>query len=177
MQFETARLCIRLLGAADAAALLEIQNTDFVLRYNGMEKWDADKMRAYLEKKKGSLFGLFLREGGELIGEIGLTQDSLRYDVGSIELNYYLGEGHSRCGYMTEALAAVLRYLLTDGGYTLVTARSFAPNLASRRLLEGLGFRCEGVLRQCVKGYGGVIFDDALYSVTREEFEAAYDRT
>ena len=177
MEFKTARLFIRPPQASDAAALLAIQNTDFVLRYNGMERWDADKMRAYIEKETGRLFGLFLQETGELIGEIGLVEDSLRYDVGSVEIHYYIGEAFARRGYMTEALAAMLRYLFAEGGYALVTARSFVPNQASRRLLEGLGFRCEGVLRQCVKGYGGVIFDDALYSVTREEFEAAYGRS
>ena len=38
--------------------------------------------------------------------------------------------------------------------------------------LEKLGFQREGVLRRAVKGYGGVVFDDVLFSLLREEWEA-----
>ena len=72
-------------------------------------------------------------------------------------------------GYMKEALARILQALF-DAGAERVAARAFAPNTASRRLLESLGFRQEGLLRRAVRGFGGVVFDDTLYSVARDEF-------
>ena len=168
---ETPRLQLGRLTPEDAPALLKIQNTDFVLRYNGMDAWDEAQMRGWIEKKGERQFALRKKTDGALIGVVGLDEDSLRYETGSVEINYYLAEEAANQGYMTEALTAILAYLFTACGVSLVAARSFAPNTASRRLLLRLGFREEGLLRRAVKGYGGVIYDDALYSITKEEFE------
>lgn len=175
IHLETERLLVRGVRKEDAAALLAIQNTEYVLRYNGMEKWDLSKMRGYIEKHADALLTVCFKDG-TVIGQIGITEDSLRYDVGSKELNFYLSESAAGKGYMSEALNAVLEDLFLRLGVSLVTARAFVPNTASRRLLQKLGFRQEGELRRCVRGYGGTIFDDALYSITKEEFCKSHGR-
>lgn len=172
---QTGRLLIRAAEETDAEALWRIQNTDFVLYYNGMERWTLEQTQSFLEKKRGRALVVCDR-GGRVLGEIGIEEDSLRYDVGSAEINYYIAEECAGQGLMREALDAVLGFLFDACGVTLVTARSFVPNTASRKLLEKLGFRLEGVLRRCVRGYGGVVFDDALYSITKEEFETKHGR-
>ena len=160
--------------AEDAPALTRIQNTDFVLRYNAMELWDEERMRGWIERNAARQIVLRRREDATPIGLVGLAEDSLRYGVDSVELNCYLAEDYTRQGYMKEALTCILDRLF-DAGAERVAARAFAPNVASRRLLESLDFRQEGLLRRAVRGYGGVVFDDTLYSVDRAAWSAARD--
>lgn len=168
-ELSTARLVLTPPTAEDAPALTRIQNTDFVLRYNAMERWDEERMRGWIERNSPRQIVLRIREDLSPIGLVGLGEDSLRYGVDSVELNGYLSEDYARQGYMKEALARILQALF-DAGAERVAARAFAPNTASRRLLESLGFRQEGLLRRAVRGFGGVVFDDTLYSVARDEF-------
>ena len=170
----TERLLLTPPTAEDAPALTRIQNTDFVLRYNAMELWDEERMRGWIERNAPRQIVLRRREDSTPIGLVGLAEDSLRYGVDSVELNCYLSEDYARQGYMKEALACILDRLF-DAGAERVAARAFAPNVASRRLLESLGFRQEGLLRRAVRGYDGVVFDDTLYSVDRAAWSAARD--
>ena len=177
MLLETPRLTVRPASPEDAKALTRIQNTDFVRRYNGMDLWDEAQTAAILRKNAGRCFVLCLKASGEVIGELGIEEDGLRWQANAKMLDYYLDEAHARRGYMTEALSAVLAHLFRDEGLDVVSARVFAPNRASRRLLEGLGFRLDGVLRHCVKGgFDGVIYDDAVYSMLKEEYFERYGR-
>ena len=173
-ELRTERLLLTPPTAEDAPVLTRIQNTDFVLRYNAMERWDEERMRGWIERNAPRQIVLRRREDATPIGLVGLAEDSLRYGVDSVELNCYLAEDYARQGYMREALACILDRLF-DAGAERVAARAFAPNVASRRLLESLGFRQEGLLRRAVRGYGGVVFDDTLYSVDRAAWSAARD--
>ena len=171
----TERLLLTPPTAEDAPALTRIQNTDFVLRYNAMELWDEERMRGWIERNALQQIVLRRREDPSPIGLVGLAEDSLRYGVDSVELNCYLSEDYARQGYMREALSCVLRHLF-EAGAERVAARVFAPNIASRRLLESLGFRQEGMLRRAVRGYGGLVFDDTLYSLDKAAWSAGDGR-
>ena len=72
---------------------------------------------------------------------------------------------------MTEAYKALISYLFMQKKADVVVARVFADNLASRRMMEKVGFVQEGILRHAVKGYKGKIFNDVLYSILRAEWE------
>ncbi len=171
----TERLLLTPPTAEDAPALTRIQNTDFVLRYNAMERWDEERMRGWIEGNALQQIVLRRREDPTPIGLVGLAEDSLRYGVDSVELNCYLSEDYARQGYMKEALACVLCHLFKAGAER-VAARAFAPNVASRRLLESLGFRQEGLLHRAVRGYGGHVFDDTLYSLDKAAWSAGDGR-
>lgn len=171
----TERLLLTPPTAEDAPALTRIQNTDFVLRYNAMERWDEERMRGWIERNALQQIVLRRREDPSPIGLVGLAEDSLRYGVDSVELNCYLSEDYARQGYMREALSCVLRHLF-EAGAERIAARAFAPNIASRRLLESLGFRQEGMLRRAVRGYGGLVFDDTLYSLDKAAWSAGDGR-
>lgn len=111
------------------------------------------------------------KQNNELVGAIFTEEDSIRYDVKSVELSYFLGEKFSRKGYMKEAMHCLIDHLFTTKNLTCVAARSFAPNIASRKLLESLGFHCDGYIPHCVKGYNDEIFDDTLYSVFKDDWQ------
>ena len=67
---------------------------------------------------------------------------------------------------MYEALHTIIQELLKEND--IISARVFVGNDASKKLLEKLGFTHEGTLRHAVKGYQDIIFDDQLFSITKE---------
>ena len=70
------------------------------------------------------------------------------------ELSYWIGRPHWGRGYATEAASAVVAYGFEQLGLHRVFATSLARNIASGRVLEKMGMREEGVLRQHVKHWG-----------------------
>lgn len=172
MRIETARLILRLPTPADVDDFMEFRNSEFVLRYNAMTPKSRKETLAQFSKQPEPWNTLLmeLKETGKVIGAVFWEEDSLRWQVPSRELSYFLSENYARNGYMKEALHALIAHLFDTENLTCVAARSFAPNKASRALLASLGFHQDGLIPKCVQGYGGEIFDDALYSLFREEF-------
>lgn len=173
MELSTQRLHLRLPRPEDLDGYMAFCHSEFVLRYNAMTVSTRDGVEAALLRGAMEENTLMMIEKSteRVIGAIFLSDDSLRYGIASRELSYFLREDAARQGYMTEALTAVIRQLFAeDPELECVSARSFAPNVASRRLLEKLGFRQEGLIRRCVRGYGDIVYDDTLYSLQRQEF-------
>ena len=165
----TERLQLRPPCKQDAAPLLAIRNSPFVLRYNAMRPLTLPQMEQQLSELHDSMLVLSCKDSGLVIGAVFFSPDRMRYQTGSLCLSYYLGEPWCRQGYMSEALAALIPQLFAQGAQ-LLCARCFSPNTASRALLAKLGFQLEGCLRHAVLGYGGIIYDDCLYSILQEEF-------
>jgi RimJ/RimL family protein N-acetyltransferase len=86
---------------------------------------------------------------GRVIGGVGLERGS---DVGRLcaEVGYWLGRMHWGHGYASEAVAAFAGYAFATFPLERLQAWVFAPNQASRRVLEKCGFRLEGVARRSV---------------------------
>lgn len=172
MKLETARLILRKPEARDVDDYMEFRNSNFVLRYNAMTPKNREETLTQFTKEvdEWNTFVLEHKELGKVIGVVFTEEDSLRWGVASKELSYFMNEVYSRQGYMKEALFAVISYLFSEEALDCVAARSFAPNVASRKLLESLGFHQDGLIPRCVKGFRDVVFDDTLYSVFRNEF-------
>lgn len=171
MRIETERLVLRSPEAEDAPRFREIMNQEFVLRYNAFEPpEDMERLKAQLTRRREKDDMLVLELDGLAIGAVGIEPDSLRYGVEAVTLDYYIDEKYAHRGYMSEALNGVLGYLFREGGKELVSARVFRENAPSLALLEKLGFTREGMLRRAVRGYGGVVHDDVLFSILKEEF-------
>lgn len=172
MNLETKRLFLRAPRQQDAESYTAIHNSEFVLRFNAMTPTTSERMAAKFADDEYQENTVFLEEKGtgKLIGAIFLEDDDLRYGVDSKALSYFLSEEFSRRGFMKEAMEAVIRHLFAEENLVCISARAFAPNLASRALLHSLGFRENGILPRCVKGYGGEIFDDVLHTLLREDF-------
>lgn len=171
MRIETQRLILRRPELEDVDDYLQICNSEFVLRYNAMTPRTPESAANYLTRCREESLLLTLKETGQVIGEVCIQEDSLRYGVASKELSYYLGETYSRQGYMKEALHGLIAHLFETENLECVAARAFAPNEASLALLKSLGFQQDGYIPRCVKGYQGQIFDDTLHSLFREKFK------
>ncbi|MGQ0720754.1 MAG: GNAT family N-acetyltransferase [Candidatus Eiseniibacteriota bacterium] len=99
------------------------------------------------------------------VGGIGFT---LHGDVErvSAEIGYWLGEAFWGRGIMTEAVAAVTDYAIRTHDLTRVFAVPFEWNAASFRVLEKVGYVCEGRMKRSAVKDGRVI-DQLLYAYYR----------
>lgn len=86
---------------------------------------------------------IVLRKTERVIGTVNLFELDDRA-VEGYELGYVLSPAHRRQGYATEAVRALCDCLLNELGADLLFATAIEGNAASLRLLERLGFRCEG---------------------------------
>jgi ribosomal-protein-alanine N-acetyltransferase len=116
---------------------------------------------------------------GDVIGGIGCTPEK---DVHcrSAELGYWIAEDYWGKGLMTEVVPAFLDWLFEnvkvrdkDGnklGLTRIWASVIDQNVGSEKVLSKAGMMKEGILRASVWKFG-VVMDQHLYSVTREDWE------
>ncbi|MEV0206129.1 GNAT family protein [Streptomyces sp. NPDC050788] len=95
-------------------------------------------------------FGLFLPEGEELVGMLGLAMRSLSVT----EIGFWGTKEHRGNGYITEAVVAASRWAFTDLSVDRVEWRAEVGNRASRAVAERAGFVVEGVLRSALVHQG-----------------------
>ena len=171
---ETDRLCIREATEEDADDLLAILTDEAVLKYNCYAPPTPESIREDIQRGDYK-YCVALKSSGHVIGVIGLSND-LRHKVNSLCLSYELNQDYTGKGYMTEAMTAFLRYAFYTLNCDIIAARILGPNIRSIRLIERLGFVHEGTLRHAVCGYHDIIYDDRLYSLTREEYGERFEK-
>lgn len=88
------------------------------------------------------------RDTREVIGELGWKGGPDA--TGTAEIGYGLAVRSRRRGYGTEAVRAFTDWVLGPGGAVAVRAEVVTDNLASRRLLERIGFELDRVDRTVV---------------------------
>ena len=81
-----------------------------------------------------------------------------------VTIGYIVDPARHRQGIAAEAVAAMLDYCFDELGLHRLQAFIHPDNLASRRLVEKLGFRCEGQLRDHLR-VGGEWRDDMMYAL------------
>lgn len=147
--FDTPRLRLRPLEAADAAFILELVNEPDWLRFIGdRDVRDLDGARRYITVGPTAMiarhgFGLLavtLKASGTPVGICGLLQ---RDALPEPDLGFALLARHAGQGYGREAAAATLAWGRTAFGLRRILAFTFEDNTRSIRLLEALGFAFE----------------------------------
>jgi ribosomal-protein-alanine N-acetyltransferase len=79
-------------------------------------------------------------------------------------IGYIIYPAHQRRGIAREAVSALLDHYFGDLGLHRIQAFIHPENTGSRRLVETLGFRCEGQLRDSLR-VGDEWRDDMLYAL------------
>ena len=92
----------------------------------------------------GALFAVEPRDGGPLVGSIGLFPPS----DGFAEAGYWTAPGARGQGFTAEALGLLSGWAFDDVGVRRVELRVDPDNAGSRRVAERAGFRAEGTVRQ-----------------------------
>lgn len=90
------------------------------------------------------------------------------WQVRSAEIGYGVRSDARGKGYASEALAAVARWALTEGGIQRVWLTTNTDNVASTRVAEKAGFLRDGTLRRA-GGEDDGLHDLAVYSLLDDE--------
>lgn len=98
------------------------------------------------------------------IGSISVVH--MEEDVDSVELGYCIGKSFWHQGYMTEAVEAVIRFLMAEAGAGRVWARHDPENEYSGAVMKKAGMEYEGTLRRSAKNSRGIV-DMAVYAKVR----------
>ncbi|WP_326796195.1 GNAT family N-acetyltransferase [Streptomyces sp. NBC_01808] len=100
-------------------------------------------------------FGVFTRDGGALVGSMGLVGFTpSRHAERVAELGYWTAPGQRRRGYTAEAVAAVVRWAFTEVGIDRVEWFAEVGNEPSRAVALRAGFTMEGTLRSWFVNHG-----------------------
>ena len=123
---------------------------------------------ACLAADPASAIFLAIEADGRAVGSAALTRGT---DVcrGGAELGYWLAAPLHGRGIMTAAVRRLCLLGFQRWDIGRIYAEPFAPNAASRRVLEKAGFCLEGRLRRNVIKAGEVM-DSCVYGLLREEF-------
>ncbi len=172
----TPRLTLRALSERDAPALLAITHDEEVMRYYGMEpfealdealeeiSWGLDMFRG----GQGIRWAISLRGDDAYIGDLGIYNHNEQH--ARAEVGYKLARPYWRQGLMSEALSAVVGYGFGRMALNRVEALVDPRNTASWAMLEKLGFRREGILRDYEHERSGYV-DLAMYSLLQHEWQ------
>jgi [ribosomal protein S5]-alanine N-acetyltransferase len=125
--------------------------------------------KAKFEADELANFAVTLRDGGYLLGAIGLT---LNRRFNRAELGYWIGKPYWGRGFCTEAAWAVLEYGFTQLNLNRIFASYLTRNPSSGRVMEKLHMRREGIHRQHVLKNGS--YEDLIiYAILKEEWKRA----
>ncbi|MFZ5750993.1 MAG: GNAT family N-acetyltransferase [Pseudomonadota bacterium] len=155
-RIETERMTLRLPEHGDYRSWVELRQSS----RGFLEPWEPTWAEDHLSRRsfsnrvywaaraesQGTALPLFLvrREDRALIGAV--TLDNIRRGPAQAgTLGYWVGERHARQGYMREAIRALVHHAFTELDLSRIEAACLPENVASRGVLEGSGFKYEGV--------------------------------
>jgi [ribosomal protein S5]-alanine N-acetyltransferase len=145
---ETARLRLRRFRTADEPALVALDSDEEVMRYigsrGGTPEQIVERVRDRIESDHGAL-GWWLietRADGAFQGVAALLPMPEAEDV---ELAYRLARTSWGRGIATETATALVEQAFGRAGLTRLVAVTFPENVASRHVLEKVGFEYDGM--------------------------------
>lgn len=176
VELRTDRLLLRPVRGTDAPALFAMFSDPAVMRYWSSTPWTSiEKAHEFIARDSRALpageylcLGIESHADGQLVGTCTLfhfVEQCRRAEVG-----YALAHAAWGCGYMQEAMRALLDYGFSELNLNRVEADVDPRNEGSARLLERLGFNKEGHLpeRWIVDGE---VSDSALYGLLLKHWQ------
>ena len=155
MIIKTERLLLREFEEDDWQAVLAYQSDPLYLRYNPWTHRTEEDVRNFVrsfmlwqgdQPRMKFQLAVELRAEGRLIGNCGIrTRSSKTWEA---DIGYELDSRYWGQGYATEAAQAMLAYGFEELGVHRIWAHCVAENVASARVMEKIGMRQEGYLRE-----------------------------
>lgn len=175
------RVVLRTLGDADYEGWLEVRQRC----HDWLVKWEprsahaahlAEDERSFSsrcairerERQMGSGFGFGIFFEGRFVGEITLSSIQ-RGPLQSAFVGYWIDEAVAGRGLMPESVVTVLQYAFDSLRLHRVEINIIPRNAASRRVVEKLGLRFEGIAERYLE-IDGAWEDHAHYAITAEEW-------
>jgi ribosomal-protein-alanine N-acetyltransferase len=174
-RIETPRLTLREFELSDAKDVFNNIATDSeVTRFLGwyphsdisvtqeeIQKW----INSYDEKSYN--WAIISKESNEVIGNIAVVKLFEKDRV--CEIGFFLSKKCWGKGIMSEALNAVIYYMINEIGVNRVQARHHIENLASGKVLQKCGMIFEGIMRQAKVDKNGRPYDLAMYAIIKSD--------
>ncbi|MBN1146543.1 MAG: GNAT family N-acetyltransferase [Anaerolineales bacterium] len=128
-------------------------------------------MEKYVGCKEANGIIVFTVENLEGIGVGGISLHSRDEKNGLFSFGIVIDRPHRGQGYAADAVRILLKYGFWERRYQKCNSACVHTNEASWRLHKKLGFQEEGRRRRQVF-FNGEYYDDILFGLTREEFDA-----
>ena len=176
MELHTNRLLLREFVSADWPAVLAYQRDLRYLRfYHWTDRTPEDVQRfvqmfldqqAEQPRRKFQL-AVTLKTSGQLIGSCGIRQAAA--GAHEADIGYELAPDQWGHGYATEAARTIMQFGFAELKVHRVWAWCVADNTASAHVLEKLGLKLEGRLRE-KEYYKGRWWDTLMYGLLENEW-------
>ena len=172
---ETERLVLRGLCVSDCFDMYDYSKKSEMTKYLTWSPHpDVEYTKEYLQcVKEHYKMGLFydwavvLKESDKMIGTCGFTRFNLPNNFA--EIGYVINSEYRGRGIAAEAARSVVEFGFSKLDLNRIEARYMIGNDASRKVMEKLGMRFEGVARSVVCK-NGIYHDVGTCSVLKSEF-------
>jgi ribosomal-protein-alanine N-acetyltransferase len=176
----TPSLVLRQTVPGDAADLFSYSSDPEVMKYDSpsvpmREMAEAvaaiENSRQRFVSKESINWSIVFKDENRVIGSLGFYfLDRVYYKV---DLGYTVARPYWRRGIATEAGRALLQFGFETLHLHRINVDTRIDNIASVRLMEKLGFRYEGVRRECILNDDGTYQSWALFGMLENEYRLA----
>ncbi len=138
-----------------------------------VEDRSAFAMRCHAREREwqlGTGFGFGIFVDGQVAGEINLNSVQ-RGPFQNAYVGYWIDEAWAGNGYMPEAVVVIAKFAFEDQALHRIQISIVPRNKASRRVVEKLDVRSEGIAERYLE-INGVWEDHIRYAMTADEWQA-----
>ncbi len=176
MILKTERLLLREFVPDDWRAVYAYQNDPRYLEFYEWEHRSEQDVKSFVQRfidqqhdspRVKFQLAIVLQTNNKLIGNVGIRKREVK--AYNAELGYELDPREWNNGYATEAVTAMLKFAFEQLRLHRVMARAIANNSNSVRLLEKLGMRQEGRMRE-EEFFKGRYWDTFVYGMLEDEW-------
>lgn len=173
-QLKTERLSLRELCSEDAADMQAAYDPVRDCAQSAVDPTDmgdvAGRIAKYVEHRGPDngrrLLAYVARADNELVGSVSLQRF---YHPGIASLGVFVAGPHGGRGYASELCRRMLAFGFDEVGVNRIEADVALENQASLRVMEKIGMRREGVLRDCIFAQGRW-WTEAKYAILKREY-------
>jgi RimJ/RimL family protein N-acetyltransferase len=160
----------------DADSIFQYRSDDFVNQYQGWRPQTICDVHDFITNKVSSeinqrgtwfQFVIIIKDDNKLIGDIGIH--FLESDAFQVEIGCTLNRKYHGKGYAFEAVKATINYIFDELGKRRIVASIDSRNHPSIRLIERLGFRKKGLIKENSE-LNSEWVDDLVYDMLKDEW-------
>ncbi len=176
MELEGDRIKLRKLRLSDARDVYENIKDEEVVRwllriphpypFNEAIKF-IRRTRYRIRKNSGYAFGIVLKDTNKVVGVVDIF--NIDWENRNAEIGYWLGKKYWKKGLMSEAVRLILGFAFEELKLHRVSATIFEDNVASKRVLEKVGFKLEGKRREARLKFGKW-HNELLYGILESDY-------
>lgn len=119
-------------------------------------------------------WGIVIREIDEIVGTCAVM--SVNEKNNCAEIGYCMGRAYWGKGYMSEAVSAIIKYLINIVGFNRIVACHDPNNIGSGRVMQKCGMTFEGIHRQAAFCVRRGFYDLAYYAIIKDDLEVKQNR-